>query len=103
MVAISMPCFSTAAFMTSKPDLLKASSFAYMSATFLTPYFFFTVATVTGSTSDSGSDVRKIQSPISVMPFAVVEVPISGICRSTAAGPAANISLDRVGPNTATT
>ena len=89
--------------MMSNPDLVKASSFEYISATRFTPKRFFTAATVTGMTSASGIAVRKIHSPMSVMPSAVVEVPITGICRSTAAGPAANISFDSVGPNTATT
>ena len=40
---------------------------------------------------------------MSVMPMAVVDVPMMGILRSLATGPAANISLDSVGPMMATT
>ena len=58
---------------------------------------------VTGMTSVSGSEVRNTQGPMSVMPTAVVEVPMIGILRSLTTGPTANISLDSVGPMMATT
>ena len=41
--------------------------------------------------------------PISVMPLAVVEVPMVGMPRPLVTGPIANISLDSVGPMMAAT
>ena len=58
---------------------------------------------VTGTTSDSGSEVRNMNGPMSVMPTAVVEVPMVGTLRSLVTGPTANISFDSVGPMIATT
>ena len=57
MVTMLSPAFSAADFMVSKPDLLNASSFAYISAMVLTPRAL-ARASVTGMTSLSGRLVR---------------------------------------------
>ena len=97
MVRILRPSFSAAAFITSKPDLENASSLAYISAIVFTPRAC-AFLNVTGTTSLSGNEVRKIYGPISVMPAAVVDVPTVGTFRSLVTGPTANISFDSVGP-----
>ena len=43
------------------------------------PYFCCARFSVTGTTSDSGSEVRNTYGPISVIPVAVVEVPTIGM------------------------
>ena len=57
MATMLSPAFSAAAFIVSNPDLLKASSFAYISAIDFTPRAL-ACARVTGMTSLSGRLVR---------------------------------------------
>ena len=102
IATIPNPAFSAAAFIVSNPDLLNASSFAYISAIDFTPCAL-AYANVTGITSLSGRLVRNTYGPISVIPAAVVLVPTIGIFRSFTTGPTANISFDKVGPMIATT
>ena len=66
-------------------------------------YFFTAWPTDAGIAWDSGIEFRKTNFPIWGIPFAVVDVPMIGTPLALASGPAANISLERVGPMIATT
>ena len=60
VLAFSTPSFFRAPSMTSKPDLVKASSCEYMTTTFLRLYFSLALAMVCGMTWASVRESRKM-------------------------------------------
>ena len=67
------------------------------------PAFLTAILMVSGSTSASVTELRKMWSPIDVMPSAVFDVPKATILAACAIGSAAWAELDSVGPNTIST
>ena len=94
----------TACWKVSVSDLLKASFWAYSTATFLR-FLSISIAALTalGATMATGADTRETNSPICGMPLAVLEGPMTGTFARTANGSAANACCDRLGPMIPTT
>ena len=93
-----MPSALSASSKTLKPDSVKASSLLYMTTTLVRLYFSLAFLTVCGMTCASVSESRKMKSPCSVMPDAVLETARTGALPSWAMGWAWKAVLDRVGP-----